>query len=58
MIEVMTMQHQTDMDSQLINGIVMDHGWRYEELKCSKFENCFILTLNVTLEYEKSEMNS
>ena len=36
----------------------MDHGWRYEELKCSSFNNCHILTLNVTLEYEKSEMNS
>lgn len=29
MIEIMAMQHHSDLDTQLIEGIVMDHGWRH-----------------------------
>ena len=58
MVEILMMQHHSDLDTQLIHGIVMDHGWRHQELKCSRFTKCYTLTLNVSLEYEKAEMNT
>ena len=58
MVEILMMQHHSDLDTQLIRGIVMDHGWRHQELKCSRFTKCYTLTLNVSLEYEKAEMNT
>jgi T-complex protein 1 subunit zeta len=57
MVEMMTMQHKSDMDTKLIKGIVMDHGSRHPDMP-KKLENCFILTCNVSLEYEKSEINA
>jgi T-complex protein 1 subunit zeta len=57
MVEIMTMQHKTDMDTKLIKGIVLDHGGRHPEMP-KRLENCFILTCNVSLEYEKSEINA
>lgn len=36
----------------------MDHGWRHQEMKCSSFKNCYTLTINVSLEFEKAEVNS
>ena len=53
MIEVMKMQHKTDTDTQLVKGLVMDHGARHPDMP-KKVENAFILTLNVSLEYEKT----
>ncbi len=32
----------------------MDHGTRHPDMK-KRAENCFILTCNVSLEYEKAE---
>lgn len=58
MVEILLMPSKSEMDTALIRGIVMDHGSRHAELSCSSLENCFILTLNVSLEYEKSEVNS
>ena len=57
MIEIMKMQHRTAMDTQLIRGIVLDHGGRHPDMP-KRVENAYILTLNVSLEYEKSEINS
>ncbi|KAK4689906.1 T-complex protein 1 subunit zeta, partial [Tremellales sp. Uapishka_1] len=57
MIEIMKMQHKTDTDTQLIRGLVMDHGARHPDM-AKRVENAFILTLNVSLEYEKTEVNS
>ncbi|KAG1668441.1 T-complex protein 1 subunit zeta [Nymphon striatum] len=57
MVEIMEMQHKTDTDTQLIKGIVMDHGARHPDMK-KRVANAFILTCNVSLEYEKSEVNS
>ncbi|KAI8848928.1 chaperonin Cpn60/TCP-1 family [Chytridium lagenaria] len=42
MVEIMKMQHKSDTDTRLVKGLVMDHG-------------CFYLTLNVSLEYEKTK---
>ena len=53
MIEVMKMQHKTDTDTQLVRGLVMDHGARHPDMP-KRVEDAFILTLNVSLEYEKT----
>ncbi|KAJ7647219.1 chaperonin Cpn60/TCP-1 family [Roridomyces roridus] len=57
MIEIMKMQHRTASETQLIRGLVMDHGARHPDMP-KRVENAFILTLNVSLEYEKTEVNS
>ena len=57
MIEIMTMQHRTASETQLIRGLVLDHGARHPDMPKS-VENAYILSLNVSLEYEKSEINS
>jgi T-complex protein 1 subunit zeta len=53
MIEIMKMQHKLDTDTRLVKGLVMDHGARHPDMP-TRLENCFILTLNVSLEYEKT----
>lgn len=57
MIELMEMQHKTEIDTSLIRGIVMDHGSRHPDMP-KRLENAYILTCNVSLEYEKTEVNS
>lgn len=57
MVEIMTMQHRTAAETELIRGLVLDHGARHPDMPKS-VKNAFILTLNVSLEYEKSEINS
>ena len=57
MVEMMQMRHKTDLDTQLIRGLVLDHGPRHPDMPTS-LTNCYILTLNVSLEYEKTEVNS
>lgn len=57
MVEIMKMQHRTASDTQLIKGLALDHGARHPDMP-KKVENAYILTLNVSLEYEKSEINS
>nr|XP_023014580.1 T-complex protein 1 subunit zeta [Leptinotarsa decemlineata] len=38
-------------------GLVLDHGARHPDMPKS-LKNCYILTCNVSMEYEKSEVNS
>ena len=57
MIEIMKMQHRSASDTQLIRGLALDHGARHPDMP-KRVENAYILTLNVSLEYEKSEINS
>lgn len=57
MIEIMKMQHRTASDTQLIRGLALDHGARHPDMP-KRVENAFVLSLNVSLEYEKSEINS
>jgi len=57
MVEVMDMTHKTDTETKLVRGIVMDHGARHPDMP-KKVENAYILTCNVSMEYEKSEVNS
>jgi T-complex protein 1 subunit zeta len=53
----MKMQHRTVSETQLIRGLALDHGARHPDMP-KRVENAHILTLNVSLEYEKSEVNS
>ena len=53
MVEIMKMQHRTASETQLIRGLVLDHGARHPDMP-KRLENAFILTLNVSLEYEKT----
>eukprot|EP00128_Syssomonas_multiformis_P000403 Colp12_sorted_trinity150504_noHs@8948 len=57
MVEIMEMQHKTDLDTQLIKGLVLDHGARHPDMP-KKVKNAYILIANVSLEYEKTEVNS
>ncbi|OMJ14830.1 T-complex protein 1 subunit zeta [Smittium culicis] len=57
MVEIMKMQHRAATDSRLVQGLVMDHGARHPNMP-KKIKNAFVLTLNVSLEYEKTEINS
>jgi len=54
MVEIMTMQHKLQSDSKFIKGLVLDHGTRHPDMP-KYLENCFIMTCNVSMEYEKSE---
>lgn len=57
MIEIMHMVHRLASDTQLVRGLVLDHGARHPDMP-KKLTNCYILTCNVSLEYEKTEVNS
>uniref|UniRef100_A0A671K6C8 Chaperonin containing TCP1, subunit 6A (zeta 1) n=1 Tax=Sinocyclocheilus anshuiensis TaxID=1608454 RepID=A0A671K6C8_9TELE len=57
MVEIMEMKHKTDSDTQLIKGLVLDHGARHPDMR-KRVEDAFVLTCNVSLEYEKTEVNS
>merc|ERR1711970_1470 len=57
MVELMEMRHRSETETQLVNGLVLDHGGRHPDMP-KRLENCYILTINVSLEYEKTEVNS
>lgn len=57
MIEIMEMQHKTETDTSLVRGLVLDHGARHPDMP-KRLKNAYILTCNVSMEYEKSEVNS
>lgn len=57
MVEIMKMQHRSAKDTRLVRGLVLDHGARHPDMP-KKVKDAFILTLNVSLEYEKTEVNS
>mmetsp|Transcript_9706 Transcript_9706/g.11256 ORF Transcript_9706/g.11256 Transcript_9706/m.11256 type:complete len:543 (+) Transcript_9706:102-1730(+) len=57
MVEIMHMRHKFASDTKLVRGLVLDHGSRHPDMPRA-LSNCFILTCNISLEYEKSEVNS
>jgi T-complex protein 1 subunit zeta len=57
MVEIMHMLHQSAFDTKFINGLVLDHGARHPNM-AKRTENAFIFVCNVSLEYEKSEVNA
>ncbi|KAJ0042843.1 hypothetical protein Pint_18798 [Pistacia integerrima] len=56
MVEIMHMRHKFDVDTRLVEGLVLDHGSRHPDMK-RRAENCYILTCNVSLEYDKRTNN-
>jgi chaperonin GroEL (HSP60 family) len=54
-VEIMHMKHKLDKDTRLVKGLVLDHGSRHPDMP-KHLENCFVLTANISLEYEKSEV--
>ncbi|KAF0993021.1 hypothetical protein HZS_5854, partial [Henneguya salminicola] len=57
MVEIMEMLHKSRIDTRLVKGLVMDHGGRHANMP-NQLKNVYILTCNVSLEYEKTEVNS
>lgn len=57
MVEIMTMEHRSSKESRLVKGLVLDHGGRHPDMP-KKVNNAYIMTCNVGLEYEKSEVNA
>ena len=57
MVEVMTMKERLTTETRLVHGLVLDHGSRHPDMP-KELKNCYILTLNVSLEYEKTEVHS
>lgn len=53
----MHMVHKLGTSTKLVKGLVLDHGARHASMP-SKLKNCYILTCNVSLEYEKTEVHS
>jgi T-complex protein 1 subunit zeta len=54
MVEIQVMPHKLASDTRLVQGLVLDHGARHPDMP-KRMEHCYILTCNVSLEYEKSE---
>uniref|UniRef100_A0A8C8UBX5 Chaperonin containing TCP1 subunit 6B n=1 Tax=Peromyscus maniculatus bairdii TaxID=230844 RepID=A0A8C8UBX5_PERMB len=57
MVEIVEMRHKSETDTQLIRGLVLDHGARHPGMK-KQVQDAFILICNVSLEYEKTEVSS
>uniref|UniRef100_A0A2R5LGL0 Putative t-complex protein 1 subunit zeta danio rerio chaperonin n=1 Tax=Ornithodoros turicata TaxID=34597 RepID=A0A2R5LGL0_9ACAR len=57
MVEMMEMQHKTELDTRLVRGLVLDHGARHPDMS-KLVKDAFVLACNVSLEYEKSEVNA
>jgi T-complex protein 1 subunit zeta len=57
MVEIMSMQHESPKNTQFIKGLVLDHGARHPDMP-KVVHNAHVLILNVSLEYEKTEVNS
>lgn len=57
MIEIMQMEHKSATDSCFVNGLVLDHGSRHPDMP-KTLSNVKILTCNVSMEYEKTEVSA
>lgn len=57
MVEIMHMRHGSATDTRFIDGLVLDHGARHPNMS-KRSENAHIFVCNVSLEYEKSMVNS
>ena len=55
-VELMHMKHKLDKDTRLIKGLALDHGSRHPDMP-KRLERCHILTCNLSLEYERSEVS-
>lgn len=57
MVEIMQMEGGDVRDSIFVDGLVLDHSGRHHEMPMS-LENVCVLVGNISLEYEKPEINA
>jgi T-complex protein 1 subunit zeta len=57
MVEQITMLTKLANDTQLVRGLVLDHGVRHASMR-RDLRNCHILAMNVSLEFENTEVNT
>lgn len=57
MVEIMPLMSIKAGASRLVRGIVMDHGARHPDMP-KRVKNAYILTCNVSMEHEKSEVTA
>ncbi len=57
MVEIMALMSMAGGKSRIVKGLVLDHGCRHPDMP-KRLKNCYILTCNVSLEHEKSEVQS
>lgn len=57
MVEVIKMDEGSLEDSLFVDGLVLDHGGRHHAMP-TFLENVCVLTTNMSLEYEKPEVNA
>ena len=57
MIERMHMTNRSAASTRLVKGLVLDHGPRHPDMPRT-LENCYVCILNVSLEYEKTDVTS
>lgn len=57
MIEIIKMEEGDIRDSEFIDGLVLDHGARHHAMP-TNLENVCVLIMNMSLEFEKPEINS
>ncbi|EZG78414.1 putative chaperonin containing T-complex 1 zeta subunit, tcpz protein [Gregarina niphandrodes] len=57
MVEVLHIKGGVKNETRFVKGMVMDHGCRHQDMP-SSLRDCFVLTCNVSLEYERTEVNS
>ena len=51
----MHMKHKLEKDTRLVKGLTLDHGSRHPDMP-KRVERAHILTCNLSLEYERSEV--
>jgi hypothetical protein len=51
------MKHRLERDTRLVRGLVLDHGARHPDMP-RHVDDAFILTANIGLEFERSEVNA
>jgi T-complex protein 1 subunit zeta len=57
MVEIVAMKHRLERDTRLVRGLVLDHGARHPDMP-RHVDDAFILTANIGLEFERSEVNA
>lgn len=57
MVEIMPLMSLSAGNSRLVRGLVLDHGCRHPDMP-KRVKNAYILTCNISMEHEKSEVTS
>lgn len=57
MVEILPLMSLSAGNSRLIQGIALDHGCRHPDMP-KRVKNAYILTCNISMEHEKSEVTS